>query len=76
METSNDIRAIDIRAYALIKGVFIYEIAKEFGIATTSMSRKLHSKNIKPYEKEYILKLIDKIAERKAAARDQALEAV
>lgn len=68
METNND-----IRAYALIKGVFIYEIANEFGIATTSMSRKLHSKNIKPYEKEYILKLIDKIAERKAAARSQAV---
>lgn len=73
METNNDIRANDIRAYALIKGVFIYEIAKDFGIATTSMSRKLHSKNIKPYEKEYILKLIDKIAERKAAARAEAV---
>lgn len=65
----------DIRTRARNSGVYLWEVADELKILDSNLSRKLRHE-LKQDEKDRIFKIIDKIAERKAAARDEALEAV
>lgn len=51
----------DIRAYALSKGVLLWQVADELGIADTSFSRKLR-KPLADDEKQKIITIIDTIA--------------
>lgn len=62
----------DIRAYARSSGVYLWEVADELKILDAALSRKLRHE-LKQDEKDRIFKIIDEIAERKAAARSQAV---
>ena len=57
----------DIRTYAKGKSVYLWEVAEEMGILDASLSRKLRHE-LPQDEKERIFKIIDTIAEKKAAA--------
>ena len=62
----------EIRTHAKINGVRLYEIADALFISEPTMTRKLRHE-LKQDEKDRIFKIIDEIAERKAAARAQAV---
>ena len=57
----------DIRNYARIKGVFLYEVGKTLGISEPTITRKLRVELSKD-EKAKIFQIIDAIAAEKAAA--------
>ena len=57
----------DIRNYARIKGVFLYEVGKALGISEPTITRKLRVELSKD-EKAKIFQIIDAIAAEKAAA--------
>lgn len=62
----------DIRTYAKSKGVYLWEIAESLGILDAALSRKLR-RELPQAEKERIFKIIDGIAEKKAAALAKAV---
>lgn len=62
----------EIRTHAKSKGVRLYEVAESLFISEPTMTRKLRHE-LKQSEKERIFNIIDKIAECKAAARDEAV---
>lgn len=62
----------DIRTRARNSGVFLWEVADELKILDSNLSRKLRHE-LKQDEKDRIFKIIDEIAERKAAARAEAV---
>lgn len=62
----------DIRTRARNSGVYLWEVADELKILDSNLSRKLRHE-LKQDEKDRIFKIIDEIAERKAAARAEAV---
>ena len=62
----------EIRTHAKINGVRLYEIADALFISEPTMTSKLRHE-LKQDEKDRIFKIIDEIAERKAAARAEAV---
>lgn len=59
----------EIKTKAKEKGVHLWEIADNLGIADTTMSRKLR-KELPTAEKQCIFKIIDDIAAQKENAAD------
>lgn len=62
----------DIRTAAKEKGVYLWEVAEELGILDAALSRKLRHE-LPEAEKSNMLKIIDGIAERNAAAYKEAV---
>lgn len=56
-----------IRATAKNRGVRLWEVADKLGISEPTMTRKLR-RELSESEKQEIIKIIDELAEKKAAA--------
>lgn len=57
----------EIREHAKNKGIFLWEIAEIVGVNDGNFSRKLR-RELSESEKQEIIKIIDELAEKKAAA--------